>query len=154
MRLHYFRRINYMANVPLLTDEELLKAPGDDYMNELQLETFKHKLTQMLISAEQRVSELQSELFTISNRESDENDLATVEEERRMTLRMLDRETKLIAKIHSSLKQIADGSYGYCEETGRPIGIPRLLARPTATLSTEAKMDQEKIERIYRENED
>lgn len=143
-----------MPNTRLLSDEELLKAPEDDYMNEQQLETFKHKLQQMLISAEERISELQTELFTISNREPDENDLATVEEERRMALRMLDRETKLVSKIQASLKRIADGSYGYCEETGKPIGIARLLARPTATLSTEAKMDQEKIERIYRESED
>ena len=143
-----------MATTHLLTDDELLKAPEDDYMNERQLESFKHKLKQMLTAAEQRISELQDELFNISNREPDENDLATVEEERRMALRMLDRETKLVTKIHASLKQIADGSYGYCEETGKPIGVARLLARPTATLCTEAKMDQEKIERIYRENED
>lgn len=143
-----------MPNIRLLSDEELLSAPEDDYMNENQLETFKRKLQQMLTGAEQRINELQTELFAISNREPDENDLATVEEERRMTLRMLDRETKLVSKIHASLKSIGDGSYGYCEETGKPIGIARLLARPTATLSTEAKMDQEKIERIYRETED
>jgi DnaK suppressor protein len=143
-----------MPNVRLLSDEELLRASEDDYMNENQLETFKRKLQQMLTGAEQRITELQTELFAISNRESDENDLATVEEERRMALRMLDRETKLVSKIHASLKSIADGSYGYCEETGKPIGVARLLARPTATLSTEAKMDQEKIERIYRESED
>ena len=109
-----------MPNVRLLSDEELLRASEDDYMNENQLETFKRKLQQMLTGAEQRITELQTELFAISNRESDENDLATVEEERRMALRMLDRETKLVSKIHASLKSIADGSYGYCEETGKP----------------------------------
>jgi len=143
-----------MATNQILTDEQLLNSSEDEYMNEQQLETFKHKLKNMLTGAEQRINELQSELFAISNREPDENDLATVEEERRMALRMLDRETKLVSKIHASLKQISDGSYGYCEETGKPIGVARLLARPTATLSTEAKMDQEKIERIYRESED
>jgi DnaK suppressor protein len=143
-----------MATNPILTDEQLLNSSEDDYMNESQLETFKQKLQHMLKGAEQRISELQTELFAISNREPDENDLATVEEERRMTLRMHDRETKLVSKIQASLRRIADGSYGYCEETGKPIGIARLLARPTATLSTEAKIDQEKIERIYRENAD
>ncbi len=143
-----------MATDQLLTEQQLLNSSEDDYMNAAQLEFFKQKLLTMRLETEQHLTELRDELFNISNREPDENDLATVEEERRMALRMLDRETKLIAKINASLKSIADGSYGYCEETGKPIGIARLLARPTATLSTEAKMDQEKIERIYRENED
>lgn len=137
-----------------LTEQQLLNAAEDDYMSAAQLEFFKQKLLTMRTETEQHLTELRGELFNISNREPDEVDLATVEEERRMALRMLDRETKLVAKINASLKNIADGSYGYCEETGKPIGIARLLARPTATLSTEAKMDQEKIERIYRENDD
>lgn len=143
-----------MPNTTMLTEEQLLQSSEDDYMNEAQLNFFKNRLIHMREETEKHLEGLREELFSISNREPDESDLATVEEERRMALRILDRETKLISKIDSTIKRIADGSYGYCEETGKPIGIGRLLARPTATLSTEAKMDQEKIERIYRETED
>jgi DnaK suppressor protein len=79
----------------------------------------------------------------------DPNDRATQESEFGLELRTRDRERKLLKKIEKSLKMIDDGTYGYCEETGEPIGIPRLLARPTATLSLEAQERRERVQKLY-----
>ena len=80
---------------------------------------------------------------------TDPSDRATLEEEYTLELRTRDRERKLLKKIEKSLKMIDDGTYGYCEETGEPIGIPRLLARPTATLSLEAQERRERVQKLY-----
>ena len=82
-------------------------------------------------------------------READENDRASLEEERWLELRIREREGKLISKIDEALHRIEDGSYGYCDETGEEIGVQRLLIRPTATLSIEAKQRRENIEKAY-----
>ena len=131
-----------------LTEEEILKAPEKEYMNEAQLAFFKKKLLevrdQILRNADDTGEHLRENEIT-----TDPSDRATLEEEYTLELRTRDRERKLLKKVEKSLRMLDDGSYGYCEETGEPIGIARLLARPTATLSLEA---QERRERVYRDD--
>jgi len=79
----------------------------------------------------------------------DPADRATIEEEHALELRTRDRERKLLKKVQQSLSRIESGDYGYCEETGEPIGLPRLLARPTATLSLEAQQRREMRQKLY-----
>ena len=134
----------------MLTEEELLKAPEDEYMNEEQLEFFRQRLLQARAEIEQDIERARNELSNGTN-EADELDRATAEEERWLSLRISEREGKLLRKIDEALQRIEDGEYGYCEDTGDPIGIPRLLARPTATLSAEAKTRREQLEKTHRQ---
>ena len=131
-----------------LTDEEILKAPEKDYMNEAQLAFFKKKLLelrdQLLQNADDTGEHLRENEVT-----TDPSDRATLEEEYTLELRTRDRERKLLKKVEKSIRMIDDGSYGFCEETGEPIGIPRLLARPTATLSLEAQERRERVQKLY-----
>lgn len=132
----------------VLTDEDILAMPESDYMNEVQLQFFKAKLLAMraeiLDNARETGEHLkENEVF------ADPNDRATVEEENMLEQRVRDRERKLLKKIEQSLARIESGEYGYCLETGEPIGIPRLLARPTAELSIEAQEKHERMERLY-----
>jgi DnaK suppressor protein len=131
-----------------LTEEELLKAPEKDYMNEAQLAFFRKRLQelrdQLLQNADDTGEHLRENEIT-----TDPSDRATLEEEYTLELRTRDRERKLLKKIEKSLRQIEDGSYGWCDETGEPIGIPRLLARPTATLSLEAQERRERVQKLY-----
>ena len=132
----------------VLTEEDLLKAPDKDYMNEAQLGFFRQRLIelrdQLLQNADDTGEHLRENEVT-----TDPSDRATLEEEYTLELRTRDRERKLLKKIEKSIKQIDDGSYGYCDETGEPIGIPRLLARPTATLSLEAQERRESVQKLY-----
>ncbi len=132
----------------VLTEEDLLKAPEKDYMNEAQLAFFRQRLTdlrdQLLQNADDTGEHLRENEIT-----TDPSDRATLEEEYTLELRTRDRERKLLKKVEKSIKLIDDGSYGYCEETGEPIGIPRLLARPTATLSLEAQERRERVQKLY-----
>jgi|TARA_Y100000992_G_C20851903_1_gene298678 DnaK suppressor protein len=120
---------------------------GEEYMSPQQTEHFKNILfswKRMLMSeAEKTMDHMKQD----SSKLSDPNDAATQEEEFRLELRTRDRERKLISKIDQALSRIDDGSYGYCEDTGEPIGIKRLEARPIATLSIEAQERHEKRER-------
>ena len=131
-----------------LTDEEILKAPEKDYMNEAQLAFFKKKLLelrdQLLQNADDTGEHLRENEIT-----TDPSDRATLEEEYTLELRTRDRERKLLKKVEKSLRLIDDGSYGWCEETGEPIGVPRLIARPTATLSLEAQERRERVQKLY-----
>jgi DnaK suppressor protein len=131
-----------------LTEEDLLKAPEKDYMNEAQLAFFRKRLIelrdQLLQNADDTGEHLRENEVT-----TDPSDRATLEEEYTLELRTRDRERKLLKKVEKSLKQIDDGSYGWCDETGEPIGIPRLLARPTATLSLEAQERRERVQKLY-----
>jgi DnaK suppressor protein len=131
-----------------LTDEEILKAPEKDYMNEAQLAFFKKKLLelrdQLLQNADETGDHLRENEIT-----TDPSDRATLEEEYTLELRTRDRERKLLKKVEKSLRMIDDGSYGWCEETGEPIGVPRLIARPTATLSLEAQERRERVQKLY-----
>ena len=132
----------------LLTEAEILAMPEDDYMNPAQMEFFRVRLSQM------RDELLENAASTGANlRENelvaDPADRATVEEEHALELRVRDRERKLIKKIEEALGRIAEGDYGWCEETGDPIGIGRLLARPTATLSLEAQQRRELKQKMF-----
>ena len=132
----------------VLTEEDLLKAPERDYMNEAQLAFFRQRLIdirdQILRNADNTGEHLRENEVT-----TDPSDRATLEEEYTLELRTRDRERKLLKKVEKSIKLIDDGDYGYCEETGEPIGIPRLLARPTATLSLEAQERRERVQKMF-----
>jgi len=131
-----------------LTEAELLKMSEAEYMNAAQLAFFKERLLamkQQLIDNAGATSENLRENDMVP----DPADRATIEEEHALELRTRDRERKLMKKIDESLQRIESGDYGWCEETGDPIGIPRLLARPTATLSVEAQQRRELKQKLY-----
>lgn len=134
--------------VKALTEAELLKMSEADYMNPAQLEFFRERLLTMERDIRNNADETTEHL-----RETvivpDPADRATIEEEHALELRTRDRERKLLKKIKQSLDRIEAGEYGWCEETGDPIGIPRLLARPTATLSLEAQQRRELRQKLY-----
>ena len=123
----------------------------EEFMNEKQIAYFKQKLfewrAQLLHESAETIHHLQQETTV----ESDIIDSAANETDRSLELRARDRSRKLINKIDEALRRIEDGSYGYCEETGEPIGVRRLEARPIATLTVEAQERHEKKERVYRE---
>jgi DnaK suppressor protein len=132
----------------IISEEQLLKMSDKDYMNEAQLAFFKYRLQTMkdeiLVNARETGEHLkENEAF------ADPNDRATVEEENMLEQRVRDRERKLLKKIDASLRRIDEGDYGFCLETGDPIGLPRLLARPTADLSIEAQEKHERREKLY-----
>ncbi|MGV8891833.1 MAG: RNA polymerase-binding protein DksA [Burkholderiaceae bacterium] len=120
----------------------------DDYMNEAQLAFFKARLKQiekeLLQNADNTTEHLRETTLV-----PDPADRATIEEEHALELRTRDRERKLIKKVQQSIVRINEGDYGWCEETGEAIGIPRLLARPTATLSLEAQQRRELKQKLY-----
>ena len=132
----------------LPTEGELLKMPESAYMNEQQLAFFKYRLQEMerelLQNADDTTEHLRETVIV-----PDPADRATIEEEHALELRTRDRERKLLKKVQQSLARIESGDYGYCEETGEPIGIPRLLARPTATLSLEAQQRREIKQKMF-----
>ncbi len=131
-----------------LTEAELLKMPDSDYMNEAQLAFFRQRLQQMekdlLANADETTEHLRETVIV-----PDPADRATIEEEHALELRTRDRERKLLKKVEKSIRMIDDGSYGFCEETGEPIGVARLIARPTATLSLEAQERRERVQKMY-----
>ena len=137
-----------MATKKTLTEQELSAMSDKDYMNDKQLEFFRNRLTEM--EAELRHNAGQT---TENLREStvvpDPADRATIEEEHALELRTRDRERKLLKKVQAAIKRIDEGEYGYCEETGEPIGVRRLLARPTATLSLEAQERREIKQKMF-----
>jgi DnaK suppressor protein len=132
----------------LLTEEQLLRMSENEYMNDDQLAFFKYQLQQMehelLSNADETTEHLRETVIV-----PDPADRATIEEEHALELRTRDRERKLLKKVQSALQRIESGEYGFCEETGDPIGIPRLLARPTATLSLEAQQRREMKQRLF-----
>jgi DnaK suppressor protein len=117
-------------------------------MNLEQLDFFRQRLLALKDEIARNALEAAHELREAAA-PSDEADRATLEEEHALALRVRDREDKLLAKIEAALRRIEDGSYGYCEETGEPIGLPRLLARPTATLSIEAQERRERRQKLF-----
>lgn len=141
-------RKSFMATKKTLTEQELLAMSDKDYMNDKQQEFFRNRLTEM--EAELRHNAGQT---TENLREStvvpDPADRATIEEEHALELRTRDRERKLLKKVQAAIKRIDEGEYGYCEETGEPIGVRRLLARPTATLSLEAQERREIKQKMF-----
>ncbi|HLR13733.1 MAG TPA: RNA polymerase-binding protein DksA [Burkholderiaceae bacterium] len=136
------------AQPRLLTEEQLLAMPEDDYMNDAQLAFFRNRLKELeaeiLANAGATTENLRETQFA-----PDPADRATIEEEHALELRTRDRERKLLKKVQQSLALIDSGDYGWCEETGEAIGIRRLLARPTANLSLEAQERREKRQKLY-----
>ncbi len=134
--------------------EALGYRPSDDeaFMNERQRDYFKQKLNawkeDILRESRETLSHLQKE----TENHPDIADRASSETDRALELRTRDRQRKLISKIDEAIRRIDDGSYGYCEETGEPIGLARLEARPIATLSLEAQERHERRERVHRDD--
>ena len=131
-----------------LTEAQLLAMPDTDYMSKAQLGFFRQRLLALRQELMDNVSATSAHLQDIATA-PDPMDRATQEEEQAIELRTRDRERKLMKKIDRALAMIDEGSYGWCEETGEPIGLQRLLARPTATLCLEAQERREKRERVY-----
>ena len=131
-----------------LTEADLMRAPASQYMSPAQIAFFRERLLAMQSELHAK-ADLTSEHLREHDVEPDPTDQATIEEEYSLELRARDRERKLLKKIEQALRRIDDGSYGFCEETGDPIGIPRLLARPTATLTIEAQSRRELKQKLY-----
>ena len=136
----------------MVNEPDYRPSEDEEFMNPKQLEYFKQKLLtwkdEILRESRETVSHLQKE----TENHPDLADRASSETDRSLELRTRDRQRKLISKIESALKRIDDGSYGYCEETGEPISLKRLDARPIATLSIEAQERHERRERVYRDD--
>ncbi len=134
--------------VEIPSEAELLGMSEDDYMNDRQQAFFKHLLKQRELQLKNN-AESTSEHLRETVIAPDPVDRATIEEEHALELRTRDRERKLLKKVQEALRRLEKGEYGWCEETGDPIGIPRLLARPTATLSLEAQQRRELKQKMY-----
>lgn len=132
--------------------EDYRPSEDEPFMNPKQQEYFREKLlrwrNEILQDASQTIATLQEETI----KEPDIADRASTESERALELRTRDRQRKLIGKIDAALRRIDEGLYGYCDETGEPIALKRLEARPVATLSLEAQERHERREKIYRDD--
>jgi DnaK suppressor protein len=132
-----------------LTDAEVMAMSDDEYMSAVQLAFFRGKLVvlknDILNSAGATTEHLREDTVVVP----DPADRATIEEEHALELRTRDRERKLLKKIEQSIHRIDSGDYGYCDETGEPIGVGRLLARPTASLSLEAQQRRELKQKMF-----
>ncbi|WP_324732500.1 RNA polymerase-binding protein DksA [Pseudomonas paeninsulae] len=139
-------------SLTLLTATELLAQPADDYMNDAQQQFFRALLLSQRGDLQTRIAE---EFETLREHEtsSDPADIGSAEEQRQWQLRQLEREKKLLDKIDAAVDHLARGEYGWCRETGEPIGLKRLLLRPTASLCIEAKERQEQREKHLRHAE-
>ena len=139
-----------MQNVELPADYDVLKdAP---FMNPRMQEFFRQKLLRWRAELLAESNETLQHLQENSSHEPDVADRASLETDRSLELRTRDRERKLISKIDAALERIDDGVYGYCEETGEPIGLGRLIARPIATLSLDAQERHERLEKTHRDD--
>lgn len=124
-------------------------SADEEYMNEMQLEYFRQKLINWKKSLVSQSNNTLDDLRQGGLNQPDEIDRASLETDKSLDLRTKDRIRKLITKIDEALDRIEDGTYGYCEETGEPIGIDRLEARPVATLSIEAQERHERMEKTF-----
>jgi DnaK suppressor protein len=136
----------------IMLPENYKPASHEDFMNPMHVEYFRGKILkwrkEILMGSNETISNLQEES---TNTEADLNDRASIETDRSLELRARDRERKLLNKIESALKRLDSGEFGYCEETGEPINLARLEARPIATMSIEAQERHERKEKTYRE---
>ena len=132
-----------------LSEAELLAMPESEFMNEQQIDFFRARLQaqkdDLLSNAGETTEHLREDTTIVP----DPADRATIEEEHALELRTRDRERKLLKKISQALNRLDTGEYGFCDETGEPIGLPRLLARPTATLSLEAQQRRELKQKMF-----
>jgi DnaK suppressor protein len=132
--------------------EDYRPSEDEEFMNPMQVEYFRRKLLRW---QEDLLKEANGTLASLSEGgivEADITDRASVETDRALELRTRDRARKLISKIEQALQRIENGAYGYCEDTGEPIGLKRLEARPIATLSIEAQERHERMERVHRDD--
>ncbi|WP_459674460.1 RNA polymerase-binding protein DksA [Acidisoma sp. 7E03] len=132
--------------------EDYRPSEDEEFMNPMQVEYFRRKLLRW---QEDLLKEANGTLASLSEggiMEADITDRASVETDRALELRTRDRARKLISKIEQALLRIENGTYGYCEDTGEPIGLKRLEARPIATLSIEAQERHERMERVHRDD--
>ena len=140
------------ATAVVLTNSEYRPSEDEPFMNDRQVEYFKQKLIiwkeEILRESRETVTHLQSE----TENHPDLADRASSETDRALELRTRDRQRKLISKIDDALRRIEEGAYGFCEETGEPISLARLEARPIATLSLEAQERHERRERVHRDD--
>ena len=132
-----------------LSDAELIAMPDNEYMNEVQLSAFRLKLVALKNGILSNAGETTEHLREDTSVMPDPADRATIEEEHALELRTRDRERKLLKKIEQAISRIDTNEYGYCDETGEPIGVGRLLARPTATLSLEAQQRRELKQKMF-----
>lgn len=132
-----------------LSEDELLAMPDAEYMNEKQVDFFRARLQALKDDLLSNAGETTEHLREDTSIVPDPADRATIEEEHALELRTRDRERKLLKKISQSLVRLETGDYGYCDETGEPIGLRRLLARPTATLSLEAQQRRELKQKMF-----
>jgi DnaK suppressor protein len=145
------KRANNWKTLPVeqLTDADVLAMPDSEYMNDVQLAFFRRKLSllkaDMLANAGETTEHLREDTVVVP----DPADRATIEEEHALELRTRDRERKLLKKIQQSIVRIDAGDYGYCDETGEAIGVARLMARPTASLSLEAQQRRELKQKMF-----
>ena len=140
-----------MTDLPGVSDGY---RPSEDepFMNDRQVEYFRQKLLNWKEDILRESRETLSHLQTETENHPDLADRASSETDRALELRTRDRQRKLISKIDEAIRRLDDGSYGYCEETGEPIGLARLEARPIATLSLEAQERHERRERVHRDD--
>ena len=140
------------ATAVLNADGDYRPSEDEEFMNPLQVEYFRRKLLRW---QDDLLREANGTLASLSEggiMEADITDRASVETDRALELRTRDRARKLIAKIGLALRRVENGVYGYCEETGEPIGLKRLEARPIATLSIEAQERHERMEKVHRDD--
>jgi DnaK suppressor protein len=131
---------------------DYVPSDSEAFMNPLQLEYFRQKLLRWRADLLRDADGTLASLSEGGIHEADITDRASVETERALELRTRDRARKLISKIDQALARVENGSYGYCEESGEPIGLRRLSARPIATMSLEAQERHEKMERVHRDD--
>lgn len=133
----------------IILEADYKPSDNEEYMNEKQLEYFRQKLEAWKKSLVNQSEDTLEDLRQGGLNQPDDIDRAALETDKSLDLRTKDRARKLIGKINEALDRIADGTYGYCEETGDPIGLERLEARPIATLSIEAQERHERMEKTY-----
>ena len=133
----------------LILPPDYKPSKDEEYMCEMQIEYFRQKLLAWKKSLVEQSEDTLEDLRQGGLNQPDDIDRAALETDKSLDLRTKDRARKLITKINEALERIADGTYGYCEETGEPIGIERLDARPIATLSIEAQERHERMEKTY-----
>jgi len=136
------------ASKAKLTEDKILSMGDMEYMNDAQLAFFKSRLQEIELTLVQNANETtahlqENEIF------ADPFDRATIEEEHALELRTRDRESKMLRKVRAAIARIDEGDYGWCEDSGEPIGVERLLARPTATLSLEAQQRHEQRQKLF-----
>ena len=140
---------NHM-NSHIYLPEDYIPSEDESFMNERQLEFFRRKLVawrnELIVESRETIEDMQKQRRKLP----DVADQAMEESARSLTLRTRDRQRKLVAKINSALKRIETGDFGYCEATGRPISLNRLIARPIATFCLEAQEQHERSERVFR----